>query len=105
MPTPVVLVDAEAAATAVDRPLRTVYGWARDGRLEQRGSDGRRALYALADVQALADASPARPRSGATHLTCATPACPNPALHGAPTPICHIHLHALITWAANVNHH
>lgn len=100
------LVDVEAAAVAVDRPSRTIYGWVRTGVLTVRGSDGRRALVDLADVQALAAARPARARRAGPRPCRGDDrpgrTCPNPAPDDAPVPLCDTHTHTLITWAARL---
>ena len=49
-----VLVDAQAAAVAVQYSPATIRSWAARGELERKGRDGKRVLYDLADVYAAA---------------------------------------------------
>lgn len=84
------LGDTNAAASLVQQPPSTIRTWADRGILRHQGTDERgRALYDLAEVEALAKGEPVSPclvtlsRAGD---------CKRPALLDAPIPLCRKHI-------------
>lgn len=56
-----VLVDAQAVAAGVNRPVSTVYRWAKAGLLHPKGKDHvGRVLYDLGDALTVSKARPPR---------------------------------------------